>query len=60
MSNRSRVTADFVKTVAYTPLENKRYLQEVDKKMGEAFKILNRGKHKGKGVCFIRDKACER
>ncbi len=51
MSNRSRVTAGFVKTVVCTTRCKKK-----TKKMGEAFSVKKLGKWKKNGFCFIRDK----
>ncbi len=56
MSNRSRVTAGFVKTVACIPLENERHKKKRTRKMGGAFNIWKHGKCKRKGVYFIRYK----
>ncbi len=53
MSNRSQVTAGFVKTVARTLPEKERCKKKQPRKMGTAFNIQKHGKCKRKGVCLV-------
>ncbi len=55
MSNRSKVTAGFVKTFVCTVLENEGCKNKWTKKMGGIFNVQKHEKCSRKGVCFIHD-----